>query len=71
MQPKPAQPYFLNHLRGHVRLRQAALRAGAAAGPGAGAGRFTAPSMPVAPLASAGSVVERADGLPEVTARRG
>ena len=30
--PKRRQPYFLNHMRGCVRLRQAALRLGAAAG---------------------------------------
>lgn len=28
---RPAQPYFLNHVRGHVRLRQAARRLGSAA----------------------------------------
>ena len=30
--PRPSQPYFLNHVRGHVRFCQAAVRIGAACG---------------------------------------
>ena len=58
------QPFFLNHVRGHVRCRQAALRLGAAAGTllraAAMAFLLDAPGTPVASAAGAASALRDA-----------